>query len=490
MAPNPALARWLHRRAVVPLVVLLLALVTMVVVAPASPAAAAAGGWPAYLFGPLHGSDNAAATTITPSNASTLGVDWTWSPPPPTQAGQPPNALYASPTVGGGRVYIGADTGVFYALHEGTGTVAWHRFLGFDSARSCPYARGVISTAALGTDPATGTRAVYVGGGDGYLYALRASDGKIIWRAHVVQTGTTTQNAGYLWSSPLVIGGRVYMGVSSDCDVPLIRGGLKVFSQRTGRFLHTYWAVPRGTVGGSVWTSPASDGRSVWITTGNADPAASQPGDSFSMVRLAPSTLSRLQKWTVPNLAGTDLDWGSSPTLFSARVGGVATPMVGACNKNGVFYAFRANHLYAGPLWSRQIGTAPGPHRGMCLGAAVWDQADHRLIVGSNLTTVSGTSSPGAVRALSPATGHVAWETGTPAGPIQGSPSSDGGGVVAAATFDLQTNQNVLYLLNGSSGDVVGTKTIGSPEFAQPVFADDHLFVATVDAGLTAFMAP
>ena len=364
------------------------------------------------------------------------------------------------------------------------------RFLGFDSARSCPYARGVISTAALGTDPATGTRAVYVGGGDGYLYALRASDGKIIWRAHVVQTGTTTQNAGYLWSSPLVIGGRVYMGVSSDCDVPLIRGGLKVFSQRTGRFLHTYWAVPRGTVGGSVWTSPASDGRSVWITTGNADPAASQPGDSFSMVRLAPSTLSRLQKWTVPNLAGTDLDWGSSPTLFSARVGGVATPMVGACNKNGVFYAFRANHLYAGPLWSRQIGTAPGLHRGMCLGAAVWDQADHRLIVGSNLTTISGTSSPGAVRALAPATGHVVWETGTPAGPIQGSPSSDGGGVVAAATFDLQTNQNVLYLLNGSSGDVVGTKTIGSPEFAQPVFADDHLFVATVDAGLTAFLAP
>ena len=458
----------------------------MVMAAPGSRAAGAAG-WPAYLFGPGHPSDNPAATAITPSNASSLTKEWTWTPPPPTKSGQPPNQLYASPTVGNGKVYIGADTGVFYGLKETTGAVVWHRFLGFASAVTCPNARGIISTAALGTDPTTGKPTVYVGGGDGYLYALHASDGRVIWRAKVVRRGTD-QNKGYVWSSPLVIGGRIYMGVSSDCDDPLIRGGVKAFSQKTGALLKAYWTVPHGAVGGSVWSSPASDRESVWITTGNADPAGSQPGDSFSMVRLDATTLSRIQKWTVPNLGGTDLDWGSSPTLFSARLGGVTTPMVGACNKNGVFYAFRAGHVTAGPVWHRQIGTRPGPHRGMCLGAAVWDRAGRRIIVGSNLTTVADTSYPGAVRALAPATGRVLWEIGTPGGPVEGSPSMDGGGVAAAATFDTQSNANVLYLIDASTGTLVHAEAIDSPAFAQPVFADDHLLVATVDAGLTAYI--
>ncbi|TMK83268.1 MAG: hypothetical protein E6G44_12140 [Actinobacteria bacterium] len=100
----------------------------------------------------------------------------------------------------------------------------------------------------------------------------------------------------------------------------------------------TYWTVPKGAVGGSIWSSAA-------VTRGNSDTAGGDPGDSFSIVRLAGQTLQRRGLWTVPNLDGTDSDFGGSPTLFSADLGdGKQTPLVGACNKDGNYYVLRSRH--------------------------------------------------------------------------------------------------------------------------------------------------
>ena len=44
-----------------------------------------------------------------------------------------------------------------------------------------------------------------------------------------------------------------------------------------------------------------------------------------------------------------------SPTIFNATINGVSTPMVGACNKNGFYYALRQSSLSAGPVWSAKI---------------------------------------------------------------------------------------------------------------------------------------
>src|SRR5258708_31440520 len=90
--------------------------------APAAAAAVAVSraafvNWPAYLNGPAHSSDNAAATAISPTTAGGLTRAWTWRPASPTMPGQP-WGLFASPTVFNGRIYIGAGTGVFYALDE------------------------------------------------------------------------------------------------------------------------------------------------------------------------------------------------------------------------------------------------------------------------------------------------------------------------------------------------------------------------------------
>src|SRR6266571_4850727 len=278
-------------------------------------------------------------------------------------AGQPGTSLFASPTVFNGRIYIGANTGVFYALDEATGQVLWHRFM------------------------------VYVTAADGYLYALNAADGALKWRS-VVAIPSTTVNDYYNWGSPTVVNGRIYMGVSSECDSPLVMGGLKAYDQATGKLLAFYQTNPGGSTGPSIWSSAAGrpSATSVYVTTGNG-PAGS---DAISVVRLDAATLAKRGSWQVPNSEhGSDSDFGGSPTFFSATLAGVYTPLVGACNKNGVYYALRRGNLAAGPVWSFMAGTRE-PVDTQCDAAAVWD--GRNLFVAGNKTVIGGVTYLGSVR--------------------------------------------------------------------------------------------
>jgi polyvinyl alcohol dehydrogenase (cytochrome) len=463
-------------------------------VALVSPSASGAGpvDWPTYLYGRGHSSFNDRAVVITPQDASTLMPAWSspWLPddfPDPTTTDPPRNILTSSPTEYRGRIYIGANTGVFYALDEGTGAVVWKRFAKqplYRAATTNCQARGFSSTAAVAIDPSRGTAAVYVAAGDGYLYALDAATGVTLWRSLVTRDG-------YDWSSPVITNGHIYVGISAEeCD-HLIRAGLREYDQATAALLHTYRTVPAGSTGGSIWTSPATDGQFVWVTTGNAGTGAN--GDSFSLVRLNAATLTRLDKWRVPNTAGTDLDWGSSPTLFTATINGVSTDMVGACNKNGVYYAFNRSALSQGPVWRRRIDIRGDLTGGtLCLAAAVWDRTGNQLIVGSSETMINGTLYPGSVRALDPATGHLLWGPVPVAeGRIIGSPSMDGGGVVAASTFTFAANDpSATYLIEASDGAVLDRISFTGGAFPQPVYADRFLLVATKNQGLFAYAPP
>src|SRR5437016_5710263 len=163
--------------------------------------------WPAYLREAQHSSYNQLATAITPANASNLVQNWSFADRPPTRTGQPGVGFNATPTVYNGVIYIGSNTGQFYAINESTGGLLWHRLLGYTTPNGCRTQLGVTSTAAVATDPVSGTLTVYVGGGNGYLYALDASTGAIIWKHLVLHIGTT-EASGYIWSSPLVSNGR------------------------------------------------------------------------------------------------------------------------------------------------------------------------------------------------------------------------------------------------------------------------------------------
>jgi outer membrane protein assembly factor BamB len=442
--------------------------------------AAVAGGWPAYLGGPSHNSISADAA-ITPANAGTLAQTWHWTPPPP-KSGQPSASLYASPTVAGGRVFIGSNTGVLYALSETTGTKVWSRDLGHTAHLTCS-SRGITSTAAVAADPTRGgASTVYVLSPKGTLFALNAGDGTVVWKKQVNPT-STTQNAYYGWSSPTVVAGHVYVGLSSQCDQPLVRGGVVEVAQSTGSILHRYWSIASGEVGASVWTSVAatSDGQSVFATTGNGDEIAGHDqGDAYSIVRLNGTTMARSDIWTIPQSAlPPDSDFGGSPTLFSASVGGTSTQLVGACNKNGFLYIWRADNLSGGPLWQRQIQGPDG-----CFAAPIVD--GQSLFQPGGATTVGTSSFKGSIRRLDAATGTVVWERGLGAQAMS-SASLDSAGVLAVPTYDGSTGAaNGVYLLNEQTGAVLSRIGTGKV-FSQPVFADGRLLIAAVTGGLTAY---
>ncbi len=457
--------------------------------------------WSEYLFNTSHSSLNAAATAITPASAQHLAAAW-------SAPFRPAGGLWSSPTVYDGSVYIGTRDGVLYQLSEATGTVLNSVSLGTETP--CTQgggSYGIASTAAVVPDPSRGGAAtVYVTAGDPqggnggiYLWALDAATFQKVWATDPV--ALDTQAGAYAWSSPTISQGRIDVGLSSNCDAPLIRGGLAVVNQATGALVGDYYTVPAGSIGGSIWSSAAVSGSFTWVTTGNADQAAgSSPGDSFSIVRLRGT--SKVDIWTIPDLNGSDDDFGASPTLFTGLVNGSKTSLVGACNKNGVFYALVSDALARGPVWSYQIAT-PSTTAPDCNSGAVWDASGHQLIVGGTQTAtpIDGSQYLGSVESLSPdasASTRLNWAMGLPC-PVQGTPTENGNGVLAVVTYGpcAARSTSSLYVLNARAPianplgvpnpQVLKVITLGSPAFSQPTFADGYLLVASNAGGLMAY---
>jgi len=443
----------------------------------ASVAAASPGltrvDFPAYMHDATHSAFSPEATAIEPS--STLSLRYVFQEQ--KLKGQPPPRFIATPLVLSHVIYVGSNSGEFYAIDLGTGAVIWKEFLGFEAKIQCK-AQGFFATAASGIDPSSGALTIYAASGDGNVYALRASDGTILWKSPV-NVPTPGTNDHFNFSSPEVANGKVYIGISAECDNPAapitIRGGLAALDQATGARVATYHTVPVGQLGGSIWSSPAiaADG-SVIVTTGNGK-NGSRVGDTQSIVRLDPNTLRRLDAYQLVTTAHDD-DFGGSPTIFRATLAGVPTPMVGACNKNGYYYAWKTNALSAGPVWKIKIAGIANS-TGNCLAGAIWDGAN--LYEAGPRTTINHVSYRGSIQKLDPATGDVVWITGLPEAIIT-SPTLDGAGAIAATSFDTTSPTNTAYVIDADTGSYQLVNDDNTPAASSPVFADQSLVIATV----------
>jgi outer membrane protein assembly factor BamB len=428
-----------------------------------SPATPPATDWPAYLNGPLHNSYSPAEKAITPANSAHLAQKWHFGPSV---------TFYASPTVADGAVYVGSDAGWFYKLSERTGRVLAKRFIGVQPAISC-FALGVVSTATVAPDPANGRLTVYVAGPDGYLYALKASNLAVEWKSVVGGIPSRRVNNYFNYSSPTVANGKIYMGVSSNCDMPLVRGAVVAYNQVTGRQIARFYTVPRGDVGGSVWSSIAvAPNGDVFASTGNGPPSDQLLGYSESIIKLSPDRLKQLGRFQIPlSQVAFDSDFGASPLVFGNYVG--------ACDKNGVFYLLNRTSMKV--RWERQIATPPNS-AAECVATPAYD--GKYLYFGANTIKIKGVTYPGSIQKRLASSGRLVWERGLPNG-VTGSPALDGAGVLAVGEWDLTGSANDTILVRASSGAML-TTLLQDMDFSQSVFAGNWLFAAN-DNGVYAF---
>jgi hypothetical protein len=164
------------------------------------------------------------------------------------------------------------------------------------------------------------------------------------------------------------------------------------------------------------------------------------------MYELSASNLSLVGQWTIPVAQqGFDADFGATPTLFNGVIGGQSVPLVGAIDKNGVFYAFKRDALPSGPVWQTRIATGgadPNSGNGP-IGPAAWDGTT--LYVGGDRTS----SCTGTLNALNPSTGAFIWQRCfTDGGFVEGAPTVTSGGVV---TVGEGSNIQVVSAATGAS---------------------------------------
>jgi outer membrane protein assembly factor BamB len=155
------------------------------------------------------------------SPATVPGIDLDWS----YTTGGPVNS---SPAVASGTVYIGSGDGNVYALNAATGALDWS------------YTTG----GPVDSSPAVASGTVYIGSGDGNVYALNAATGALDW---------SYTTGGPVDSSPAVASGTLYV-VSQD-------GNLYALSAASGALDWSY------ATGGPGDSSPAVADGLVYIGT-------------------------------------------------------------------------------------------------------------------------------------------------------------------------------------------------------------------------------
>ncbi len=202
----------------------LLALLMTTQTTAVSIAQTAPGDWPTYMGSIDRTGFNASETAITNTTASDMQLKWSV---------KRPSSIETQPIEANNLVYTEGMDGNEVAL-DTAGNQVWQSFVGTMSASCYRVLHGATSTAAVAEETVGGTPTsiLYVGGfgnGQTELYALDAQTGTVLWQTAL---GDSVNSDNYIWSSPLVYNGSVYVGVASDGDCPLVQGTLVQMDDR------------------------------------------------------------------------------------------------------------------------------------------------------------------------------------------------------------------------------------------------------------------
>ena len=350
--------------------------------------------------------------------------------------GSAPIPFAASPIVVNGTVFIGDVNGVFYALDAASGALKWrYPKPGTALSGSCSppgnYSFGQYGIRTGATFAVIGGQDAVIFGapdptappldptghgfGSARLFAFPLSPAdpdnpQPIWESDVIATvnGCTgydgkqppqsqtninaLQNEAHeriAYSSPLVLGDTVYVGIHDAGDSPIQQGRVVAVDLRTNPGHATKFQflgagktprtdkTPPDAIGGGVWNALATDGTAVYFTTGNSHfpwcsspyygpncppnvsppPNVSSPNGeptpNYGLGMVSVDKDTGHPNWiyqTVPFELDGDPDWAAGATVMSTTCG----ELIASVQKDGWAYAIAAS----GP----QPPPPPEPH--------------------------------------------------------------------------------------------------------------------------------
>lgn len=336
--------------------------------------------WPMYGHDTSRTSYNAGERTLTAANIGTLAPRFHAT----LGIGDLPSS--SGPVMADGRVCAGSSVGGgdnYRCFDATTGAQAWSATVG--------HAPATTRSVGIGATAAIADGVLVVGGGDAAYYALAADTGRVLWR-HPLDAGPDP----FAWASPLIANGHVYVGVSSAFQA--LRGELRSLDVETGFVRARQFFVPAGQRGADIWNSPvlSADGTKVLVATGNDFGGYNGPY-TRAIVSMDPGSLGILDSHREA-AAAQDLDFGTTPIVFHDAQG---RSLVGANNKNGMFYAYDLAHVGLGAIWTRTTGISVGvmpaydPNTGS--GGTLFIVGDNGVLFGVDPATGNDRWAPAAV---------------------------------------------------------------------------------------------
>ena len=424
-------------------------------------AATSSGDWPMFMGDVTRDGANLSETSITASTARQLSLSWQF-----TTGG----VIVASPITSNGVLYVGAWDGYEYAINISTHHQIWQTYVGITSGQAKPcYGGGTVGPTS---SPTMNNGVVYLGGGDGYMYALDASDGSVLWKTFLASA------PAYLWSSPLFYNNRVYMGIAGFCDPPYAQGKVVAFDPTNGTIVASLSLFSGNQTGAPVIGSLAVNvtTNKIFVTTGNPGSTTYQfMPYSEAVLALDPTTLNILDHWQVPaSDQANDIDFIGSPTLFTLA----GKNYVAAENKNGYLYVLDQDNLAAGPIWKYYLD---GTYQ-----AVSTDNDSTECYYNGVLYTggaaVNGTKYDGSVDAFNAQTGQVIWSHDT-LGPVQAS-------VTCTSDLVIDAQGQTVEVRAMAGGDVLFHYTTGNRVQGTPIISNGALYAASRDHSVYVFTPP
>ena len=274
--------------------------------------------------------------------------------------------IYASPlafTVGGKRLlFVATEGGFVYALDATNGQVVWQTYVGTVVTADCG-TWGVTSTGVISRSG----QVLYVIGATGALHALALDTGADV--AGYPKQIVDHPEYEYVWGGLRIAAGRLYIPVASYCDVGapdgfFPDGGLFAVPLADPDSTVEWDAVPGPQNLGGMWgwggVSVDPDTGTIFTAIGNSHEWSEECGCYLddagygNHVVALTPDLSSVVSAQDPGIASTGDYDFGAAPVLFQPMG--CPPLAAANNKNGTLYIWDRTQLASGPIASIPVG--------------------------------------------------------------------------------------------------------------------------------------